>query len=39
VMTTLIPVILVAFLSIPYSLGHHPGEVRAPVPATLPHMT
>jgi uncharacterized BrkB/YihY/UPF0761 family membrane protein len=29
VLMSLVPVALVAFLSIPYTLGHHPGESRA----------
>jgi len=39
VAATLIPVVLIAFLSIPINLGGHPGELR---PAALPiasHMT
>jgi hypothetical protein len=39
VVAALIPVVLVAFWSIPFSLGYHPGEARA---ATMPaptHMT
>lgn len=39
VMASLLPVVLTAFLSIPFSLGAHPGEIRsAGNPAQL-HMT
>ena len=39
VAAALVPVVLVAFWSIPYSLGGHPGEARS-VNATTPrHMT
>ncbi len=39
VAAALAPVVLIAFLSIPYSLGGHPGEERlAPVGTSL-HMT
>jgi hypothetical protein len=39
VVAALIPVFLVAFVTIPFNLGHHPGEVRAvEVPAPI-HLT
>jgi hypothetical protein len=39
VVAALLPVILTAFLTIPFNLGGHPGDVRAlDVPATR-HMT
>jgi hypothetical protein len=39
VVAALIPVVLVAFWSIPFNLGGHPGEVRAAATATATHMT
>jgi hypothetical protein len=36
---TLGPVVLVAFLSMPLSLGHHPGESRLHAGAPAAHMT
>jgi len=39
VAAALIPVALIAFWSIPYSLGDHPGEVRSTEPAMARHMT
>jgi hypothetical protein len=39
VVATLIPVVLVAFLSIPFNLGGHPGEVRTTAMPTATHMT
>lgn len=38
VMFTLMPVAVTAFVSIPWSLGHHPGEPAAP-DAPVRHMT
>lgn len=38
VLFTLMPVAFTAFVAIPYSLGHHPGEPAAP-DAPLRHMT
>jgi hypothetical protein len=35
----LVPVALVAFVSIPYNLGGHPGEERTMDTATVGHMT
>ena len=35
VLVSLVPVALVAFLSIPFTLGHHPGEFREPAVVTL----
>jgi hypothetical protein len=35
----LVPVVLVAFLSIPLSLNRHPGEAAAPAVALPQHMT
>lgn len=39
VLASLVPVILTAFLSIPLSLGAHPGEPRAPTPGLDRHMS
>ena len=39
VLAALAPVVLVAFLSIPYSLGGHPGEARADNTSATLHMT
>jgi len=39
VVAALIPVVLVAFLSIPFNLGGHPGEGRAGTTPTPTHMT
>jgi hypothetical protein len=39
VVVALIPVVLVAFWSIPFNLGGHPGEVRAAAGPTSTHMT
>jgi hypothetical protein len=39
VVAALIPVVLVAFLSIPFNLGGHPGEVRTGAMPTPTHMT
>ena len=39
VATALVPVALIAFLSIPYSLGGHPGEERRIDMTTSSHMT
>lgn len=39
VAATLAPVILMAFLSIPFSLGGHPGDERLVAGATSQHMT
>ena len=39
VAAALVPVVLVAFWSIPYSLGGHPGEARSVGMATPTHMT
>jgi hypothetical protein len=39
VLAALVPVILVAFLSIPYSLGGHPGEERSAENLGSRHMT
>lgn len=39
VLVTLMPVAMVAFLSIPYSLGGHPGEPTAAVNYSDPHRT
>jgi len=38
VLATLMPIVLIAFLSIPASLGGHPEDILAKAPATL-HMT
>ncbi|MDO9314075.1 MAG: hypothetical protein Q7T97_05985 [Burkholderiaceae bacterium] len=37
VLMSLVPVALVAFLSIPFTLGHHPGESQAQAVVTLDH--
>lgn len=39
VLLALIPVVLTAFLSIPLSLGGHPGEPRSGQPPPSAHMT
>jgi hypothetical protein len=39
VVAALVPVILVAFLSIPFNLGGHPGEARAWTTSASTHMT
>lgn len=39
VAATLAPVILMAFLSIPFSLGGHPGDERLVAGTTSQHMT
>ena len=39
VVAALIPVVLVAFLTIPFNLGGHPGEARAPGVPVPTHMT
>ena len=39
VLAALVPVVLVAFLSIPYSLGGHPGEDRTGTAPSSQHMT
>lgn len=39
VVAALIPVFLVAFVSIPFNLGGHPGEARAPEAPAPTHMT
>ena len=39
VVAALIPVLLVAFLSIPLNLGGHPGEARTTAATTSTHMT
>jgi hypothetical protein len=39
VIATLVPVVLVAFLTIPLSLGGHPGEARVHLDQTVQHWT
>jgi len=39
VLAALIPVIVVAFVSIPFNLQGHPGEPRTPTAPTDAHMT
>jgi len=39
IVAALVPVILVAFVSIPFNLGAHPGETRAMPMPTPPHLT
>lgn len=38
VLAALVPVVLTAFLSIPFNLGGHPGETRAAELPMLHHM-
>ena len=39
VAATLVPVVLVAFVSVPLALGAHPGEVRQASASVERHMT
>ena len=39
VAAALVPVIIVAFLSIPFTLGGHPGETRPAVALSWVHMS
>lgn len=39
VFATLVPIVLVAFLSIPYTLGGHPGDERIANAPIEQHMT
>jgi hypothetical protein len=39
VAATLVPVVLTTFISVPLSLGGHPGEARASGDAVAQHMT
>jgi hypothetical protein len=39
VIATLMPVMLIAFLSIPFSLGGHPGEARPAAATATWHVT
>lgn len=39
VVATLLPVVLVAFLTLPFSLGRHPGEAPSGLPVLSQHMT
>lgn len=39
VLLTLVPVVLTAFLSIPYSLSRHPGDERSAMSTLSTHMT
>ncbi len=39
VVMTLVPVVLFAFMSMPLSLGRHPGEPAKDVGAPIAHMT
>lgn len=39
VVAALIPVVVVAFVSIPFNLGGHPGEARGPGLPAPTHMT
>jgi hypothetical protein len=36
---TLVPVVLIAFMSMPLSLGRHPGEAAPSLGAPIAHMT
>ncbi len=39
VVISLVPVVLTAFLTMPWSLGRHPGESAPSAPVQLRHMT
>ncbi|MEP7295570.1 MAG: hypothetical protein ABI702_05230 [Burkholderiales bacterium] len=39
VIAALIPVVLTAFLTIPFNLGGHPGEIRSAAVPTAEHAT
>jgi hypothetical protein len=39
VLASLVPVIVVAFLSVPFIVGGHPGEPRTADPLVAQHMT
>ena len=39
VVATLVPVLLVTFISVPVNLGRHPGDAVAHAPAPAQHMT
>ncbi len=39
VLPTLLLVAAVSFITMPYTLGHHPGEAAASPPAMARHMT
>jgi hypothetical protein len=39
VLAALVPVVLTAFISVPMSLGGHPGEARAAAATAGQHMT
>lgn len=39
VLAALVPVILIAFMSIPFTLGGHPGDVRSAAAPVARHMT
>jgi hypothetical protein len=39
VLAALVPVVLTAFISVPMSLGGHPGEARAAADTAFQHMT
>lgn len=39
VLAALVPVILIAFMSIPFTLGGHPGDVRPAAAPVAQHMT
>jgi hypothetical protein len=39
VLPTLLLLAAVAFITMPYTLGHHPGEAAASPPAAARHMT
>jgi hypothetical protein len=39
VLATLMPVVLIAFLSIPFSLGGHPGDARPATATATWHVT
>jgi len=39
VLPTLLLVAAVSFITMPYTLGHHPGEAAASPPAAARHMT
>lgn len=39
VLATLLSVAALAFVTMPYALGHHPGDVGYAVPVAFSHMT
>jgi hypothetical protein len=39
VLISLVPVVLTAFLTMPFNLGRHPGETPSPTTDVIRHMT